>query len=373
MRILQVIHSLRRGGAERVVVDLSIGLVNRGHDVGICLVSPANNFVNELKESVDKPIHFYTLLNNVNSHFLPHYPTIVLKLKKFVKEFNADIVHCHLRTDGAICFWLNEVPVVRTMHSSTPIKRYRDFPLTFAPINWFEKRSLLADNHKIVACSQASADSLYPYLKKRFSQPRLTVIENGTALSRIKRSTVYDHTVQPRSIVVTGTLDKTYKNQQMAILGIRELLKKNVHYQLWLLGDGPERANLELLTRKLNLENHVIFFGEVDNVQEYLSKASLCWVTSRYEGLPIALLETMAAGLPVVATAALGVEEVLKPWPELLVKVDDYMALADVTAKLMDNPERMKAIGDALREYAFKRFNADRMVEDYISFYQSCF
>jgi glycosyltransferase involved in cell wall biosynthesis len=49
------------------------------------------------------------------------------------------------------------------------------------------------------------------------------------------------------------------------------------------------------------------------------------------------------------------------------------MALADVTAKLMDNPERMKAIGDALREYAFKRFNADRMVEDYISFYQSCF
>lgn len=371
MRILQVIHSLRRGGAERVVLDLATGLAKRGHTVRICTLSSVNEFKSELELCAGEGIHSHSILPDTKFRFLPNIPILVLRLKRIIQKMKPDLLHCHLRTDAAVCSLVRNICIVRTIHISRPLIRYSKTSLFFLPINWLERRSLTLSKVRIVTCSKAAGQSISPYLAK-FNRPMPTVIENGSDLSRIKEAERYDQKRNSYIIILTGTLLNIHKNQQMGIRALRELLNRDIDCHLWLLGDGPDRANLERLAAQLNLMNRVKFFGEVKNVEEHLARASIYWLTSRFEGMPIVLLEAMAARLPIVATAVAGVEEVLAPWPELLVRVDDYVGMAEVTAGLIRCSERRKEIGTALRRRAFEKYSADRMVEEYMQFYRKC-
>jgi glycosyltransferase involved in cell wall biosynthesis len=354
-----------------VVLDLATGLAKRGHTVWICTISPVNEFAEELRASEGLPIHFHSLLPDTKSRFLPNLPFLFLRLKRIIKEMKPDLLHCHLRTDAAVCSIVRSIPIVRTVHISRPIVSYRNVSLSFAPVNWLERRSLLLPNVRLVTCSQAAGHVLGRYLAFR-GRSAPTVIENGTNLIRLKETQNNQYANNSYIIVITGTLINAHKNQQMGIRTLKILIDKNIDCQLWLLGDGEDRTNLENLATQLDIRHRVTFFGEVNNVEDYLARASVCWVTSKFEGMPIVLLEAMAAGLPVIATAAAGVKEVLEEWPELLVQVDDYMGMAEITAKLLEQPEQMKKIGAALRKRAFEKYSADRMVEDYIQFYHKC-
>lgn len=368
MKILQFIHSLRRGGAERVVLDLSIGLVAQGHTVRICSISPVNMFEKELATCEGGPILCDSLFQKAKFRFLPNLPFLILRFRRIIEEFEPDVVHCHLRTDAAIASLIHFKPIVRTLHTSRPITPYKNRPLSFIPINWLERRSLSLSNVKIVACSRDAGEELGAYLThKVHSVP--AVIVNGRKLTRLQEIKTSEH---KNIIAITGTLINVDKNQEMGIRALKILLDKNIDCTLWLLGDGPDRIYLENLVAHLDIVEHVVFFGEVNNVEYYLARASVYWVTSNFEGMPIALIEAMAAGLPVVATAAPGVREVFKDWPELLVNIDDHLKMAEITANLISDPQRTKEIISELKKYAFEKFSVNRMVDEYIQFYRNC-
>lgn len=140
---------------------------------------------------------------------------------------------------------------------------------------------------------------------------------------------------------------------------------------LTVIGDGTERPALERLTRELGLETAVTFTGWSRDVGRHLAGADLFVMSSRSEGLSLTLLEAMAAGLPIVATAVGGNPEVVEHGRTgLLVPHGDPAALATAIGEVLGDPERAAAMGRAGRERVMARFSLDAMVEAHLRLYR---
>lgn len=135
--------------------------------------------------------------------------------------------------------------------------------------------------------------------------------------------------------------------------------------QLWLVGNGPEREKLERRTAQLGLVSKVVYWGEQERVSCFLAQADIGVLSSRAEGLPNAVIEYMAARLPVVATAVGGNPElVVHDQAGLLVPPDDAQALAEALIYLLRNPEIASRMGDAGRKRVETDFTLERMVRE---------
>jgi glycosyltransferase involved in cell wall biosynthesis len=131
----------------------------------------------------------------------------------------------------------------------------------------------------------------------------------------------------------------------------------SLHTRLYLVGDGPERAMLEGKRQSLGLSERVTFLGARSDVSEVLTAADAFVMCSKSEGLPMALLEAMAAGVPCIATAVGGIPDLFGDNRGLLVPAQDARALANAMASVARSPElRQRLVANAtanlVRNYA---------------------
>jgi glycosyltransferase involved in cell wall biosynthesis len=135
-------------------------------------------------------------------------------------------------------------------------------------------------------------------------------------------------------------------------------------------GDGPERARLELIAAELKLRDSVHFLGAVSNPADVLAAADVFVLPSLVEGLPLALLEAMRAGKPIVATSVGGVPEAVTSGINgLLVAPADDLALADAIATLAASPRQRAELGDQARATADRDFTEQRYIGALVSLY----
>lgn len=109
--------------------------------------------------------------------------------------------------------------------------------------------------------------------------------------------------------------------------------------------------------------------GQLHDVETELAHASVFWMTSRSEGLPLAAIEAMAVGLPVVATRVPGLDQLFADWPQCLVPLDDHAALAEATVSLLADSTRYAGIAEAMQQTAIERYDLNRMLEEYLEVY----
>lgn len=135
-------------------------------------------------------------------------------------------------------------------------------------------------------------------------------------------------------------------------------------------GDGPERAALDALARELDVADRVAFLGRRDDVPALLASADVFVLPSRLEGLPLSLLEALAAGRPVVASSIGGIVDVVRDGIEaLLVPPDDPAALADAVRRVLHEPALADAIAHAGRMRVKTEFSAEGMARSVASIY----
>jgi len=128
-------------------------------------------------------------------------------------------------------------------------------------------------------------------------------------------------------------------------------------------GEGPERPALEAQIRRFGLERRVSLLGHRDDVAELLAGCDLFVLPSLYEGLPVSVLEAMAAEKPVVATAIGGTDEaVVNGSTGLLVPAGNPAALAEAIRTVLGNPELARRFAEAGRQRAVDEFSSERMV-----------
>jgi L-malate glycosyltransferase len=217
--------------------------------------------------------------------------------------------------------------------------------------------------HVIVANARAAADRLR---FERVAEHKVAVVPNGLDVGRF---TVRRVRSPARRVVMVANL-RPEKGHDVLIDAASHVLGRFPDARFELVGSGPEHRRLAALANERGVSHAVSFLGHCETVPEQLAGADVFVLPSRSEALPNALLEAMAAGLPVVASAVGGILEVLEEGKTgLLVPAGDSRALADALIRLMGDTALAERLGAAARAHVETRYSFDRMVASFEDIY----
>jgi glycosyltransferase involved in cell wall biosynthesis len=297
--------------------------------------------------------------------------SLVTWLPRVIKELRAEqpaVFHAHLCgplacKDALIAAVLARIPaVIATAHL------FGELPLSY--FAYGQQRFLATGVDRYIAVSHEVARRLHQV----FNIPvrKINVVHNGIPLPTIDApaNTALRRTLMrgtDRAIVlVTARLDKQKGHHYL--LRAASLVPTAVFV---LVGDGPERASLEAQARALGLSDRVTFLGYRNDVGDLLTTCDLFVLPSLFEGLPLSVLEAMAAGKPVVATAIGGTDEaIVQGHTGLLVRPGDPVALAAAIQKVLSNPKLARRLAAAGKARVHEHFSADAMVQNVTNIYE---
>ena len=358
-RVLYLIWSLEIGGAERVV-SLLAQHINRSHYEPMvdCLNSPGQ-LAAGLKAKGIPVIPLYKR-GPVDFAFL-------LRLIRVIRKERIDLIHTHLwgaNLWGRVAAWWTKTPVVCTEHSTDAWKPGYYF--------WID-RYLARHTQKLIAVSEAVRNF---YISRGISPALCQVIPNGidtTQFPAAKRSSYYDELKWEDSapvFAVAGRLVEA-KNFDLFIDAMAELIAKRPQARGLIIGEGSLRASIEQRIQAKGLQGRVVLAGARNDMAAIFHGARAVVFTSTREGMPMVLIEAMAAGLPVVSTRVGGIPEVLSDGSTgYLVDSGDKAALVERLCKLTDDPALARQMGAAAQADARTRFSIEVMTSRHEALYE---
>ena len=296
MRITEIVNSLEIGGAERMASDLARGLQERGHAVHVICLRGTGPLVNILRES---GIEACALEKGDGFSF-----KAARMLAAQLCRSGTEVVHTHnplVHHYGVLSARLAGVPVVvNTFHGPGNLTGFGRVQMIF-------DASCLWTDRIVPCCDTVGAHLRHVTLVAR---TKLTVIPNGIPLERFRA-------IRPRRVdgyFVIGSVGRLVpvKDHQSLLKAFALLCREEAHVRLEILGDGPLRSSLEQTARDLGIGNYVVFHGSSLDVPGFLSRLDTFVLCSLSEGLPLTLVEAMAAGLPVVGTNVGAVPELVR-------------------------------------------------------------
>lgn len=353
MRILQVITSLQTGGAEKIVVDLSLKLKARGHEVDVvAFVGGPSIFKQALVDGGCGVIEFSQTESVYN---FKH----VKRLKELMAHY--DIVHTHNTSPqlfAAMAKGKSKAKLVTTEHSTNNRRRsmwgYRSID------RWMYSRY-----DKIVCISDIAKEKLLEHIGCKYQQEVLT-INNGVDVQRFYVADEAPNLRLPDCFVTVMVAGFREAKDQDTLIRAISLLP--AQYRLWLVGDGVRRAELESAVTSAGVGGRVSLLGIRSDVPQVLKAADVVVMSSHWEGLSLSNIEGMSSGRPFVASDVDGLREVTKGYG-VLFPHGDAEALAGVIRQLHDD----KAYYDEVADKCYQRammFDINKMVYGYESVYK---
>ena len=252
-------------------------------------------------------------------------------------------------------------------------RHYPDFP---RPKRISVNRLLLRRRDRVVAVGQAVANALVR--NEGIPEKRVAVIYNGIDLS-VFSNRGHDRGAIRRElgagaddlvILQVARLDYL-KDHATAIAALAEVVRGRKNVRLFLAGEGPEQERIAECIRQRDLGSHVRLLGLRTDISRLLSAADIFLLTSISEGIPLTVIEAMAAGLPVVATNVGGVAETaLDRRTSFLAPAGDHVALAQYILRLAEDAALRRRMGQQGRERASQLFSERQMHASYLQCYR---
>jgi glycosyltransferase involved in cell wall biosynthesis len=225
------------------------------------------------------------------------------------------------------------------------------------------QRAAYACAHKVVANSRAAADRL---LAERVPAQKVVVVPNGLDCGPYAARGAQRI---PRKVVIVANLRRE-KGHDVFVDAATSVLRVFPDARFECVGGGPERDRLVARVEARGVTHAVTFSGHCDDVPAKLAAADIFVLPSRSEAFPNALLEAMAAGLPVVASGVGGILELVTDGRTgLLMPPGEPDALADRLIRLMSTPSLAQALGESARDAAQAGYSFDRMVHAFEQVY----
>jgi glycosyltransferase involved in cell wall biosynthesis len=217
--------------------------------------------------------------------------------------------------------------------------------------------------HRVVTNSSAAAQRL---IEEGVPDWKLAHVANGLALDRFAT----DGERTRRRVITTVANLRPGKGHEILLKAAARVIRRVPDAQFRIVGDGPRRQMLERQAATLRISAQVEFAGHREDVPGILQASDVFAFPSFMEASPNAVLEAMAAGLPVVATRVGGIPEVIEHERSgLLVPPGDDRALAAGILRFIERPAAAAAIGEAARQTVDSRFSFDRMVSEFQGLY----
>src|SRR6266700_698285 len=229
--------------------------------------------------------------------------------------------------------------------------------------------SLLHSNHTVVVVlSSRMKSSLAAH---RFNLPDIQLIPNGVDITRFNSARV-DNAIDGREQVAVCVSKLRYEKGIDVLLQAWRLVQPQApRARLIIVGDGGLRFQLEGLAKALGIANRVEFTGLLGDIPAQLHRGGLAVLPSRWEGMPNALLEAMACGLPCVATRVSGSEELIQHGVNgLLVGPEDYQGMALALLTLLQDRPLAQRYGQAARETVERHYSFEQVMDRYVELYQ---
>jgi glycosyltransferase involved in cell wall biosynthesis len=367
-RALRILHILPHllpdncsGGAERMAGDLMAALSER-HEVAALSLYGLTGSVMEgrLRRA---GVSLYQLGKRAGFD-----PSVFMGLDRVVREWHPHVVHTHLYVLRYALPALLRRPVPLAVHTVHNLAEHEaDFLGRIVQRLAFRRRVVP------VPVSDQIARSVERVYRIRCG----TVIPNCIPVERFGEDPAERvrwrkrHGFSSDVVLLTsvGRLE-VQKDPLTLVRAFAAVSDPRVH--LLMLGDGALRQRVMDLVRSLQLDDRVHLFGKRDDVAQCLAASDVFVLSSRWEGNPLAVMEAMASGLPVVGTAVGGVPELVESGQHgILVPPGEPAELARAMLLLCRNPETRASMGAAARERSGRQFGLPRMVEAYDALYRT--
>lgn len=345
MNILQISSASSFGGGERYVADLTNALVARGHDVYVA-VRPGSPLPSHLQLPSEKIVTL-PLRNALDVQS-------ARELDRFVGRKKIDVVHAHMARDYSLAAY-----AARRHGTKFIVTRHVLFKLNRL------HRHTLARATRVIAVSEAVAKELRA--NQVVSDNRIEVIPNGIDVERFRKIGLPAGT--SHLVGSIGEL-RTLKRHDDFIRAAALILKKFPETNFVLAGvdtspTGELRKQLEQLVVELKLTDRFRFLGWLDEAEKLLGAMDVFVSASETESFGLAIVEAMAAGCAVVATATEGAKEVIEDQKTgILVPIGDVEQLAQSVIDLLSNDEKRESIATQSVQSAAKKFSLTRMVDE---------
>lgn len=356
IRITTMVDSLLAGGAERVAVELACALDRTRFEPHV-LVTRGDGPLRDLLDRAEVPV---TLLERDDALDLAPWRRAHRHLVD-----HADVLHSHKfgsNAWGALLSRTARVPLVVHEHNfSAEPSRSR----SIIDRRWIARRA-----KRVLCVSDSVAD-----IERACGVPEhlIEVVPNGVRLDAAwpRGAARAELGIEGASFTVgiVGRL-RPEKAHEVLLEAVAQLARAGRDIRLCIVGDGPRSAELRLLAASLGIDGRVTWAGERRDAATLAAAFDAAVVCSHWEGLPLAALESMAAGVPLVATRVGGLPTLLDGDAGVLVPPADAAALAAALGALIDEPRRAAVVGAAGRARVDAAYSFDALVTHVQEIYQ---
>ncbi len=382
IRILRVIARLNMGGPALHVSYLSAGLRDRGYETTLVAghVSLGEQSMAYVAEEQGVPV---LLMPHLHREISPIQDALAtFRLARMIRERRPHILHTHTAKAGAIGRMAAVLAgrarppiVVHTFHGHVLrgyFGRYRT-----AIFRGLE-RMLARVADTLIAVSPEVRDDLVALRvapPEKFTVIRLGIeLDERVAAAREARQRTRRVMGVPEHRFLVGWIGRMtgVKRGADVLRAFRLLRDRGIDATLCMVGDGPEREQLEQLASELGLMHDCLFAGYQEDVAPFFAAFDAFVLPSANEGTPVTAIESLASGCPVVATRVGGVPDVVEDGEDgFLVEPGDLEALADRLARLASDPELRERMGAAGRERILPRYAVERLIDDVDGLYRT--
>jgi len=375
MKVCFILHSSKKGGAERVNLELMDGLRNKGIQ-SFAILPSDGPLIKELKKRNIrlKVIKYKWWMREEGSPLWKRLGRLILNLIKTVlvvrqvKKWKVDVVYSNTITIcvGAFAAKLLHLPHIWHIHEFG----YEDHRLCF---DLGEKIAMGIMNQLSDVCIVSSKAVREKY-RKFFPDRKIKLIycavcvtnESSCKILKIKKQL---QEASGTKCMIVGSLHKG-KYQEDAIRAIGKLIDEEIDVRLYIVGEGilKYKQYLESLVIRDDLENHVQFLEYIDNPFPVMQQADILLMCSRKEAFGRVTVEGMKAGKPVIGAGSGGTKELIRDgYNGFLYTFGDYRELAEKVKYLCQHPDEAGQMGENGKQWALEKFNIEHYTEEVLT------
>ena len=359
--VCHLLPELPAHGAEQLLLDIARKTDRNRVALSVCLISGLGPLVKDF-EALGIPVTYIPKRSRKDL-------SVVLRLADFFRKKRFDIVHTHLFTAdlwGRLAGVIARVPIVSTSHTTSDPNVGR--------IGRFLDRALDRKNNAVICVSEAVRR--YRISGAGFDPKKLHLIENGIDLDRFEATVSRDEVLKRvgvdakrRWIAIVGRM-VPLKGHRFLIEALSMISKDFPDAGILVVGEGEDEEELRTLVERRGLSDRVVFLGLRRDVPEILRAVEILAMPSSREGLPIVLLEAMAASLPVVVTRVGGIPEVVTEEKSGLFVSQDPDSIAAALRRLLSDPDLARRLGREGRRLIEERYDIRTVARRYEELYR---
>ena len=356
------------GGAQTLLLDQALWFKDQGYKVVAAFFYDRDGLYDKWQRSYDIPIFNLSVFDKTSGR-LKRITSLIIGLRMLWKllrteKFDAVVAFTHdSNILGLPLAWLAGVPA----RVGTHLGAIRGMP------RWREKfHSFLVNSGIIQVLVASSTRTRDDAVREGVSPERIEIIFNAitpfklSENDRIKTRQKLRLNEKDFFLLTVGRLVYE-KGHEFLVQAVPSVIQSFPNITVGICGTGPLFRQLQEQISALAIENKIILLGQWENVRELLAAADAFILPSRWEGLPMALLEAMMAGLPVIATRVQGVEEVIEDGVHgFLVPLENSEELSKAILQLLSDPDQCQRMGIAASSRILQGYTTDQMCEKYL-------